>query len=57
VEITIADNASQDATPEIAATLASSIEHVSLLRLEQKGRGVAIGTRLAHPRGGCGLGR
>jgi glycosyltransferase involved in cell wall biosynthesis len=40
--ITIADNASTDATPEIAAALASSFEDVRVLRLEEKGRGRAL---------------
>jgi glycosyltransferase involved in cell wall biosynthesis len=40
--ITIVDNASTDATPDIARTLASTFEHVSVLRLEQKGRGRAL---------------
>src|SRR4029077_2340195 len=37
--ITIADNASIDATPEIAAGLAKEVNEVALCRLEQKGRG------------------
>jgi glycosyltransferase involved in cell wall biosynthesis len=40
--ITIADNASDDATPEIARTLAATLDRVSVLRLEQKGRGRAL---------------
>jgi putative flippase GtrA len=40
--VTIADNASSDATPEIARALASALEHVDVLRLEQKGRGRAL---------------
>jgi len=40
--ITIADNASSDNTPVIAATLAKKNERISLLRLEQKGRGRAV---------------
>ena len=40
--ITIADNASKDNTPIIAATLAKKYPEVSLFRLEQKGRGRAI---------------
>jgi len=40
--ITIADNASLDNTPVIAATLAKKNERVDLLRLEQKGRGRAV---------------
>jgi glycosyltransferase involved in cell wall biosynthesis len=38
----IADNASTDATPEIAARLAREIDGVRLLRLEEKGRGRAL---------------
>lgn len=40
--ITIADNASTDNTPIIAETLAKKNVRVSLLRLEQKGRGRAV---------------
>jgi len=40
--IVIADNASSDATPEIAAALASSLIGVATLRLERKGRGLAL---------------
>lgn len=40
--ITIADNASVDATPEIAARLADELDGVRLVRLEQKGRGRAL---------------
>lgn len=40
--ITIADNASTDNTPVIAATLSKKYPKVSLFRLEQKGRGRAI---------------
>ena len=40
--ITIADNASVDATPAIARSLASRLEHVHSLRLERKGRGHAL---------------
>lgn len=40
--ITIADNASTDNTPIIAATLANKNPEISLFRLEQKGRGRAI---------------
>ncbi len=40
--ITIADNASIDNTPVIAATLAKKNPRISLLRLEQKGRGRAV---------------
>lgn len=40
--ITIADNASTDNTPVIAATLTKKNPKISLLRLEQKGRGRAV---------------
>jgi glycosyltransferase involved in cell wall biosynthesis len=40
--ITIADNASTDATEAIAAQLARDLEDVTLLRLERKGRGHAL---------------
>ncbi|HEY2595376.1 MAG TPA: glycosyltransferase, partial [Chloroflexota bacterium] len=40
--ILIADNASTDATPEIAQTLATTLWQVSVVRLEQKGRGRAL---------------
>lgn len=40
--ITIADNASTDQTPFIAARLASNLEGVSYLRLDRKGRGRAL---------------
>jgi putative flippase GtrA len=40
--ITIADNASTDLTPDIANTLAAELDHVHVLRLEQKGRGRAL---------------
>jgi glycosyltransferase involved in cell wall biosynthesis len=42
--ILIADNASTDATPEIAQSLAVALGGVSVLRLEQKGRGRALRT-------------
>jgi putative flippase GtrA len=41
-QITIADNASTDLTPEIARTLAAELDRVRVLRLEQKGRGRAL---------------
>ena len=41
-QITIADNASTDATPEIAAALARDLAEVAVLQLEQKGRGGAL---------------
>jgi len=40
--ITIADNASTDATPEIAARLAAELPQVVVLRMAQKGRGRAL---------------
>lgn len=40
--ITIADNASTDATPRIAARLAAELPRVTVLRLAQKGRGRAL---------------
>jgi putative flippase GtrA len=40
--ITIADNASVDATPRIAAELADELDGVRVVRLEQKGRGRAL---------------
>ncbi|MDT3396475.1 bifunctional glycosyltransferase family 2/GtrA family protein [Streptomyces sp. B1866] len=42
--ITIADNASTDTTPLIAARLAATMERVASVRLEQKGRGRALRT-------------
>ncbi|MDJ0384018.1 bifunctional glycosyltransferase family 2/GtrA family protein [Streptomyces sp. G-G2] len=42
--ITIADNASTDRTPEVAADLARSFEGVRSTRLEEKGRGRALRT-------------
>jgi glycosyltransferase involved in cell wall biosynthesis len=40
--IVIADNASTDATPQVAATLAAELPSLSWLRLEAKGRGRAL---------------
>jgi cellulose synthase/poly-beta-1,6-N-acetylglucosamine synthase-like glycosyltransferase len=40
--IVVADNASTDATPAIAARLARELAGVELLRLERKGRGRAL---------------
>lgn len=40
--IVIADNASTDATPSIAAALAEELDGVSHLRLNRKGRGLAL---------------
>lgn len=42
--ITIADNASTDSTPAIAARLADDLDRVRLRRLEAKGRGRALKT-------------
>ena len=42
VRITIADNASIDDTPVIAAELAAELSDVRVVRLEQKGRGRAL---------------
>ncbi|MFF0460500.1 glycosyltransferase [Streptomyces mexicanus] len=42
--ITVADNASTDATPSVAARLAAEIPEVTGVRLEQKGRGRALRT-------------
>jgi putative flippase GtrA len=42
VRITIADNASIDDTPRIAAQLAAELDDVRAVRLEQKGRGRAL---------------
>lgn len=41
-QITIADNASTDATPRVAAALADDLPGVHVLRLEEKGRGRAL---------------
>jgi putative flippase GtrA len=40
--ITVADNASTDATPEVAASLAAELPEVRSFRLAQKGRGHAL---------------
>jgi len=40
--ITIADNASTDLTPDIANALASELDRIRVLQLEQKGRGRAL---------------
>lgn len=42
VRITIADNASTDDTPRIAAALADELDGVRAVRLEEKGRGRAL---------------
>jgi cellulose synthase/poly-beta-1,6-N-acetylglucosamine synthase-like glycosyltransferase len=44
--VVIADNASTDATPEIAATLARRLSNVDVIRVPLKGRGRAL--RAAH---------
>jgi putative flippase GtrA len=45
--ITIVDNASSDATAEVAADLANSHDRVTVRRLERKGRGLALRTAWA----------
>ena len=40
--VVVADNASTDETPEVATRLAERYSEVSALRLEQKGRGLAL---------------
>jgi putative flippase GtrA len=40
--ITVADNASDDATPTVAARLAEELSEVTSVRLEEKGRGRAL---------------
>ncbi|WNF28137.1 bifunctional glycosyltransferase family 2/GtrA family protein [Streptomyces sp. C11-1] len=42
--ITVADNASTDSTPAVAAALASELRGVRYVRLEEKGRGRALRT-------------
>lgn len=42
--ITIADNASTDSTPAVAAGLAADLPHLTALRLDRKGRGGALRT-------------
>ena len=46
--ITIADNASTDSTPVVAARLEAAYPEVSFLRLERKGRGLALRTAWAR---------
>src|SRR3954464_3603194 len=46
--IVVADNASTDATPEIAAVLAQTLPNVATLRLTRKGRGRALRTAWAQ---------
>jgi glycosyltransferase involved in cell wall biosynthesis len=48
--IVIVDNASTDATPEIAQSLATTLGRVGVLRLEQKGRGRALRTAWSQSR-------
>jgi glycosyltransferase involved in cell wall biosynthesis len=43
-QITIADNASTDGTPEIAQQLATELQHVRVVQLTTKGRGLALRT-------------
>lgn len=42
--VVIADNASADATPSVAADLAARCDRVEFLRLDRKGRGLALKT-------------
>ena len=49
--ITVADNASTDSTPLVAARLARELPGVRHVRLEQKGRGRALQHGVARPRG------
>ncbi|MFE2232599.1 glycosyltransferase [Streptomyces sp. NPDC059442] len=46
--ITVADNASTDGTPVVAAGLAGELPEVRAVRLEQKGRGRALRTVWSH---------
>ncbi|MFF8292768.1 glycosyltransferase [Streptomyces sp. NPDC016309] len=46
--ITVADNASTDRTPEVAARLAALLPEVRSVRLERKGRGRALRTVWSH---------
>ncbi|WP_405985546.1 glycosyltransferase [Streptomyces sp. NBC_00872] len=46
--ITVADNASTDRTPEVAARLDATIPEVRAYRLEEKGRGRALRTVWSH---------
>ncbi|MEU3937979.1 bifunctional glycosyltransferase family 2/GtrA family protein [Streptomyces sp. NPDC029044] len=48
--ITIADNASTDATPRIAARLAAELPGTDWIRLAEKGRGRALHTAWSHSR-------
>ena len=46
--IVIADNASTDATPAVAAALAHELPGVEVLRLDRKGRGLALREAWSH---------
>ncbi|WP_327682562.1 bifunctional glycosyltransferase family 2/GtrA family protein [Streptomyces sp. NBC_00467] len=46
--ITVADNASTDSTPRVAAELAATVPEVRSYRLEEKGRGRALRTVWSH---------
>jgi glycosyltransferase involved in cell wall biosynthesis len=46
--IVIADNASADATPDIARRLALALDHVGTIRIERKGRGAALRAAWSH---------
>ncbi|MDX6725682.1 MAG: hypothetical protein QOK49_487 [Baekduia sp.] len=46
--IVVADNASTDATPRIAAALAAQLPGVTHLRLDRKGRGLALREAWSH---------
>ena len=48
VQITIADNASIDDTPRVAAELAAELDNVRVVRLELKGRGRALHEVWSH---------
>ncbi|MFD5813405.1 glycosyltransferase [Streptomyces sp. NPDC127038] len=48
--ITVADNASTDATPRIAARLAADLPEATWIRLEEKGRGRALRTAWSESR-------
>src|SRR3954449_12387042 len=46
--ITVADNASTDATPAVARQLAETLPGVRVVRLDQKGRGRALSHTWLH---------
>ena len=50
--ITIADNASVDATPEVAAALARDLPNLNVIRVEQQGRGRALRAAWSHSHAG-----